>query len=70
MMSEEIWVNRCCPTSCVEERQKLRVENERLRQALTMISSGKFSTSGDLVGAMWDELAMVKIAREALEMGR
>ena len=37
-----------------------------LREALQQIASGKATSSGDLMGATWEELRHVKIARVVL----
>ncbi len=49
------------------DNKQLREENERLREAIEKIASGKWTGSGDCLGATYVELCIVRIARQALE---
>ena len=50
----------------VQQRNSLRARVERMTAVLSDIANGQCTESGDLVGASWGELLMVKRARQAL----
>ena len=54
----------------VKENDELKIDLAESRKALREIAEGKWTESGDILGASWSELKAIAIAKDARKGGK